>query len=283
MRISANKIITADNCMRSVYYRYVLGITQEVKAANLAFGSAIDAACTTYLEAHTMGQPIPDLEEVFSAEWKSETKCEVDYSSTQTPDKFLSMGRAMVLTFKETWERSGLDVFIMPDGKPALQVKLESQLNSEIGLIGYLDLIAMNDMGLVYVIDIKSAAASYGHEFTEQSDQLTVYQLLMEGNADTLGIDGVDGLGFMCMLKKTKPVVEAPHIVTPRSSSQLAEFRQKCDWFHQDYINGRFPKSAKHAYNSPCSLCNFKDLCTYGDTEGLIIPKQAQQKLALAA
>lgn len=283
MRISANRIITADNCMRSVYYRYVLGITQEVKAANLAFGSAIDAACTIYLEAHTMGQPIPDLEEVFSAEWESETKCEVDYSSTQTPTKFSNMGRAMILNFKKAWEQTGLNVFIMPDGKPALQVKLESQLNSKIHLVGYLDLIAMSDMGLVYVIDLKSAAASYGHEFTEQSDQLTVYQTLMESNAGMLGIDGVDGLGFMCMLKKTNPVVEAPHIVKPRTPAQLAEFRQKCDWFYQDYTQGRFPKSAKHAYNSPCGLCNFKDLCTYGDTEGLVIPKQAQQKLALAA
>jgi len=283
MKISANRIITADNCMRSVWYRYVLGITTSVKPANLAFGSAIDAACTEYLRTHTMGLPIPDLEAFFQKEWESEIDCEVEYSSTQTPEKFLKMGQAMSVQFKKAWEDTGLDVFIMPNGEPALQVKLECNLSPGIDLLGYLDLIAMDSNGSVLVIDLKTAAASYDLEFTEQSDQLTTYQILMEENADTLGIEGVDGLAFMCMLKKTKPVIEQPHIVKPRTELQLNDFRQKCSWFYKDYKSGRFPKSAKHAYNSPCSLCNFKDLCTYGDDTGLVIPKNAQAELSLVA
>lgn len=283
MRISANRIITADNCMRSVWYRYVLGITTAVKPANLAFGSAIDAACTEYLRTHTMGLPIPDLEAFFQKEWESEIDCEVEYSSTQTPEKFLKMGQLMAVNFKKAWEKSGLDVFIMPNGEPALQVKLECKLGPDLSLIGYLDLIAMDINALVSVIDIKSAAASYDIEFTEQSDQLTTYQVLMEENADELGIEGVDQLGFMCMLKKASPVIEQPHMVKPRTELQLNEFRQKCSWFYQDYKSGRFPKSAKHAYNSPCSLCNYKGLCTYGDTSGLVIPKNAQHELLKVA
>jgi CRISPR/Cas system-associated exonuclease Cas4 (RecB family) len=281
MKISANKIITADNCMRMAWYRYILGIKTAVKAANLAFGSAVDTTCTEYLRAHTMGTPIPNLEDFFREEWGRETDCEIEYSSTQTPDKFSTMGQKMVVAFQEEWEKSRLQVFIMPDGSPALQVKLEHRLNARIELIGYLDLIAMDEEAHIVVLDLKTSAATYDPLFVKQADQLTTYQVLVDGNADKLGIERADSVGFMCLLKKASPVVEAPHIVTRRNSTEVAEFKQKCDWFYNDYNSGRFPKSAKHAYNSPCGMCDFKQLCTNGDEEGLIIPEKAQKKLDL--
>lgn len=280
--LSANKIITADTCKRMMYYRYIIGAKSQAKSANLAFGSAIDTACTTYLLASSMGHPMPDIEAVFLEKWEEETDCEVEYSVTKTPKKLVDMGKKMVDLFPNAWEKSGLMVFVMPDGSPALQVKLSCQLKDGLGLMGYLDLIAMTDEGEIVILDLKTAAAAYGELFAWQSDQLTSYNVLLEANRQSLGIDKVDKLGFMCMLKKATPVIEQPGLIPARTSSEIAQFRSKCFDIERDYKQGRFHKASRHAFNSPCELCDFKQLCTFGDTEGLIIPDDKKPLLHAA-
>lgn len=282
LTLSANKIITADTCKRMMYYRYILGIKTSVKSANLAFGSAIDTACTTYLYAISMGLSVPNLEDIFLEKWEEETDCEIEYTVTKTPEKLVDMGKKMVNLFPQAWEKSGLMILVMPDGGPALQVKLSAQLSDTLGLVGYLDLIAMNDDGEIIIIDLKTAAASYGDLFAWQSDQLTSYNILVEANRHTLGIDAVNKLGFMCLLKKVKPVIEQPKLVRARSSQENAEFRSKCFDIERDFQQGRFHKASRHAFNNPCDLCNFKQLCTFGDTEGLIIPEDKKPLLQVA-
>lgn len=282
LTLSANKIITADTCARMMYYRYILGIKSSVKAANLAFGSAVDEACMTYLLAISIGHRVPDLESVFFDKWESETDGEVSYSSTQTPKKLVDMGKKMVSSFAEAWEKSGLMVLIMPDGSPALQLKLSHKFSDSLGLMGYLDLLAMNDDGEIIVIDLKTAAATYGELFLWQSDQLTTYQVLVDANRQYLGIDKVDKLGFMCMLKRVTPIVEQPKIIPARTSSDIAEFHQKCKNLERNFSQGCFDKASRHAFNNPCEMCDYKQLCTFGDTEGLIIPDDKKPLLQVA-
>jgi len=280
--LSANKIITADTCKRMMYYRYIVGIKARAKSANLAFGSAIDTACMTYLLAVSMGHAVPDLNAIFLEKWEEETDCEIEYTVTKTPKKLVDMGKKMVDLFPSAWEKSGLMVFVMPDGSPALQIKLSCQLKDGLGLMGYLDLIAMDDEGQVIVIDLKTAAALYGELFAWQSDQLTAYNVLVDANRQELGIDRVDQLGFMCMLKKVNPTIEQPSLIPARTTSDIAEFRSKCFDIERDYKEGRFHKASRHAFNSPCELCDFKQLCTFKDTDGLIIPDDKKALLQVA-
>lgn len=282
LTLSANKIITADTCKRMLYYRYILEIKNQVKSSNLAFGSAIDTALMTYLLAITMGHQVHDLEAVFLEKWEEETDCEVEYTVTKTPKKLVEMGKKMVSLFPEAWEKSGLMILVMPDGSPALQVQLSCSLKDKLNLRGYLDLIAMNDDGEIIVIDLKTAAAKYGEVFAWQSDQLTAYNILVEANREALGIDTVDQLGFMCMLKKTNPEIEQPHLIPARSSQEIAEFRQKCFDIETTFNQRRFYKASRHAFNNPCELCDFKQLCTFGDTDGLIIPDKSKPLLQAA-
>lgn len=282
LTLSANKIITADTCKRMLYYRYILGIKSQVKSANLAFGSAIDSALMTYLLAATMGHPMPDLEGVFLDRWEEETDCEVEYTVTKTPQKLIDMGKKMVTLFPTAWEKSGLMVLVMPDGSPALQLKLSCRLSDTLGLMGYLDLVAMNDDGEIIVIDLKTAAAKYGEFFAWQSDQLSAYNILVDANSQKLGIDKVEKLGFMCMLKKATPVIEQPHLIPARKPQEIAEFSQKCFDIEATFKKGSFYKASRHAFNNPCELCDYKLLCTFGDTDGLIIPDKSKPLLQAA-
>jgi|TARA_R110000787_G_C13443310_1_gene446604 hypothetical protein len=269
--------------MKQVWYHYKLGIRPKVTSANLAFGKAVDDTVMDYLKAVTLGNRISSIEDVFLRHWKKQSSISLEYSSTQSEKKMREMGAAMAGKFPAAWEESELMVFIMPDGSPALQVELAVQIAPRVSLRGYLDLIAMDQLGRVIILDIKTTGVAYDDLYVRQSDQLTAYQLLVDSHASTLGIEQADQVGFMCLHKKKDPVIHSPQIVDRRPSDRVSEYIQTCQWFVNDYNNGRFNRSPLGAFNSPCSMCDFNRLCSEGCTEDLDIPDRAKVALQLAA
>lgn len=283
MILSPSRVQKGQTCMKQVWYHYKLGIRPKVTSANLAFGKAVDDTVMDYLKAATLGNRISSIEDVFLRHWKKQSSISLEYSSTQSEQKLKDMGAAMAGKFPAAWEESELMVFIMPDGQPALQVDLAVQLAPKVKLRGYLDLIAMDQLGRVIIIDIKTTGVAYDDLYVRQSDQLTAYQLLVDSHAQTLGIEQTDQVGFMCLHKKKDPIIHSPQIVDRRSSDRVSEYIQTCQWFVNDYNNGRFNRSPLGAFNSPCSMCDFNRLCSEGCTEDLEIPDRAKVALQLAA
>ena len=283
MKLSPSRVQKGQTCMKQVYFHYVLGIRPQITSANLAFGKAVDQTVMDYLKSVTLGTSLPSIEDVFLGHWEKESSISLEYSSTQSPEKMMEIGREMVTKFPAAWEESGLMVFIMPDGSPALQVKLKVRITGQDTLFGYLDLIAMDQLGKVIILDVKTTGVAYDDIFVRQSDQLTAYQILVDAHADSLGIDGTDEVGFMCLHKKSKPEVHAPQIVPRRSEARVQEFIKTCQWFIQDYRNGRFTRSPLGAFNSPCKMCDFNRLCSEGCTSDLMIPDEAKLALGIAA
>lgn len=283
MILSPSRVQKGQTCMKQVWYHYKLGIRPKVTSANLAFGKAVDNTVMDYLKAVTLGTRISSIEDVFVRHWKKQTSVSLEYSATQSENKLKEMGAAMAGKFPVKWEESGLMVFIMPDGSPALQVELAVQISPKDSLKGYLDLIAMDQIGRIIILDIKTTGVAYDDLFVRQSDQLTAYQLLVDSHAETLGIEQADQVGFMCLHKKKDPVIHLPQIVDRRPTNRVREYIQTCQWFVNDYNNGRFNRSPLGAFNSPCSMCNFSRLCSEGCTEDLSIPDRAMSALQLAA
>ena len=283
MILSPSRVQKGQTCMKQVWYHYKLGIRPKVTSANLAFGKAVDDTVMDYLKAVTLGNRISSIEDVFLRHWKKQSSISLEYSSTQSEKKMREMGAAMAGKFPAAWEESELMVFIMPDGSPALQVELAVQIAPRVSLRGYLDLIAMDQFGRVIVLDIKTTGVAYDDLYVRQSDQLTAYQLLVDSHASTLGIEQADQVGFMCLHKKVDPVIHPPQIVDRRPSDRVSEYIQTCQWFVNDYNNGRFNRSPLGAFNSPCSMCDFNRLCSEGCTEDLDIPDRAKVALQLAA
>jgi hypothetical protein len=269
--------------MKQVYFHYKLGIRPKITSANLALGKAVDQTVMDYLAAEANGKRLPSLEDVFLRHWKRETAISLEYSATQSEAKMRDMGAAMAAKFPQAWEESGLMVFIMPDGSPALQVALKVKITPRDFLQGFLDLIAMDQEGNVIILDIKTTGVAYDDLYVRQSDQLTAYQLLVDSHAKDLGIERADKVGFMCLHKKKDPVIHQPQIVDRRPSDRVQEYLQTCRWFLEDYFKGRFNRSPLGAFNSPCSMCDFNRLCSEGVTSDLEIPDSAQHLLQQVA
>jgi hypothetical protein len=280
MKVSASQVIKGQTCMKQVFFHYVLRIKPEVQSANLAFGKAVDSTIMDFLAADFYGSEM-SMESSFLKHWETESSKPLEYSATQSEQRFVDMGSKMVNMFPEAWHDTGLMVFTMPDDTPALQVKLELQITPKSFLNGYLDLIAMDHDGQIIVPDVKTTGVAYDDIFVKQSDQLTAYQILVDGHAKTLGIEQVDQLGFLTLQKKVEPEIHKPKLVGRRSPERVQEYKQTCDWYVDDFQAGRFNRTSLGAFNSPCSLCDFKLLCTEGNTDGLVVSDDALATLGL--
>jgi len=269
--------------MKQVFFHYKLGIRPNITSANLAFGKAVDSTSMDYLAALSMGKALPSMEDVFLRHWKKESSIALEYSATQSSTKMMEMGVKMALAFPGAWEESELMIFTMPDGSPALQVKLAVKISPRDTLRGYLDLIALNQDGEIVIIDLKTTGVAYDDTYILQSDQLTAYQIIVDAHADQLGVHGADKVGFMCLHKKTEPVIHQPQIVERRSEDRVQEYLNTCHWYIDAYNTQQFNRCSLGAFNSPCNLCDFRNLCAKGETDDLIIPDMAKAALRLTA
>lgn len=286
IRLSASQIASADNCRRLHWYQSVRKARVAALAANLAFGHCVDAVTREYLRALTLGLALPDPVIDFRRRWSEKTSTEVlVFSATQSPETFERMGIDLLRALPESWDATGFEVALTANGDPMLDLRLSRDLGCESGieltLDGVIDVVVYTDRGDLGVIDVKSSAVIHTSLYAVRSDQLTSYQTLVEGNADSLGLPPLRKLGFWDFLKrKASSRVEKPLLVPTRRPQELAEFRQKCFWIAEDILRKRFPKASRLQFNTPCELCDFAQHCVYGDEDGLVFPASVTQKTA---
>lgn len=281
IRLSASAIACADDCRRMYWYRYIAKVRTVMQSANLSFGKAIDKAVESYLLALTLGQRVPDPVAVFKTEWdKQRNEQSLSYAATQTPEQFERMGLDLMKTFPDVWEKSGMQIALDGDGVPLLQRKLSVNLGRDITLVGVIDLMAYTPSADLALIDAKTTAVANTELFAHRADQLTDYQLLVAAHSKALGIPRVEYLGFFDFLKrKASARCEAPELVPARTPMDIHEFKQKVTWLAEDIRRGRFPRASRMTYNTPCNLCDYAGHCVHGETEGLVIPPDLQQRL----
>ncbi len=156
------------------------------------------------------------------------------------------------------------------EGKPVLETHLEAMLSPGVTLSGTLDLLGLTREGEVVVLDFKTASSPAPESFAKMSDQLGLYQILVDVNAAALGINQVDRLGFMELIKRKVPNgngkagVKArrcmPPVLAPRSD--VTEFVRKARWVAANIEAGYFFPNPRMAWNSPCGLCDYKRCAT---------------------
>lgn len=289
--IRPSHALSYDNCAFAYYLKYILGVKQDFISANLPFGTAVHESCTGYILAQAKGDSSYDPVNVFRELWGKSLDTEpLEFSSTWSADDFTQTGLKLADLFPAKWEATGYTPLIDSEG-PVVERRMQVHVSDDLILTGQPDVVAMDSEASVIPLDIKTSAQAYGEEFLYASEQLTDYQLILEGNAEQLGLDedGVTKLGFFEGLKrkvgKTSrakgPEFLDPLIAPKRTSEQLAERKQKLIWMREDIIRGRFPKRPRMAYNTPCSLCEFREYCLRGDRTGLVFPEEPQQSIAL--
>lgn len=275
-------ILKHDDCPSSYERQYVLGVRTEATSINLPFGTAVHDASTGFLIAEHYGLDF-DPETVFleSFEEKIESSI-IEVSSTRKISDYVEMGRRLAGDFPGNWEKTGLTVLLDKEGKPVVERRLKAQVAPGVILTGTPDIAALDDEGDVAVVDIKTPAQISDPLFLWASDQLTSYQVLLEHNAEAIGLDGVQKLGFFEGIKRKVPTTgkgrgptwEPITLGFSRAEEAKNELIQKILEIKRNKERGYFPRRSRMAYNTPCTMCDFRHWCLTGDTDGLVFPQQ---------
>ncbi|TXI04130.1 MAG: PD-(D/E)XK nuclease family protein [Rhizobium sp.] len=281
--LSHSAISKYEACPEQYRLHYVERLGVRETSSNLVFGSAIDKTIKEIIEGIYHGNEV-DGGERFEATFADLTSREaVQYGRLKKAD-LQKIGSEMMKKFPIVWNRIGHQPLVLPNGKLMMDLELATTLPDGTVLKGVLDIAAVTPEAEVAIEDFKGVASRSAEVVTDMNDQLTSYQLLVEANRKTLGIDSVDKLGFMELVKNKTPVVEEPYLVAPRSPKQLHDYQQKVMWVADDIRKGRFPKRPMNAYNTPCSMCDFVKLCSKGDKSGLHVrPKRKTDDAVPAA
>jgi len=270
-----------QTCPRKYQHRYKDRLASAETSINLGFGGAMDEGASAYIVGHALGHyidPVPIFEEAFEQFCATHI---VAYSTKfQNKEEVLAVGRLLLHRFEAKWKQLGYVALLDPQGKPLVQVELKVTLPGNTVFTAIIDVIVMTPDGRVLIVDVKTPSQASSHQFSELSDQLTGYQLVVESHKDRLGIDHLDGLAFLELIKRpipksgrgTGPEVLDPVICSVRTKSKLEDFVQSRVWMVDDIRRERFPTRSLDAYNTPCDdTCEFLRLCTTGSKEGLVV------------
>lgn len=277
-----------EMCPRQYAYHYVEGWRTAVTSSNLIFGRCLHEAIAEFVIGHTQGKfvdPVP----LFQHKWEKQLSVqEVEFSSTQNSEGLLATGTSLCEQFPAFWEQSGLTALIGPGGEPMVEQKLVMQAATGVKYRGFIDLIAVTEEGEIAIIDFKTSKIQTPDSILLIGEQPTDYQLLVEVNKARLGIERVHKVGFIDLLKrnvpKTKrgkgPEIVGPHLVPARSEKECAERREKIGYLARQIDAGVSFKKPGMAFNTPCSMCDFRNLCLHGSEEGLVRESPSQLKVA---
>lgn len=273
---SHSRVHTYEQCPQMYEFRYIHKLRPEETSSNLIFGGAIHSAIEASVLAHADFEPLPDEDvsavfvEAFNAAIEGK---EITYAKGFDAEIMAKMGAEISVEFNEVWPTFGLTPLLDENGRPLMEQKLTAAIADDIALLGYPDLVAINEAGEIVIIDFKAPRSESSADFVLLSEQLTAYQILVDSIAESLGINKVDKLGYL-ELKKNKtnrvPRVTPPKLVSRRAPAQVQAYVQKLKWIKSDIDNARFPQRPMMAFNSPCSMCDYCQICTKGDTENLI-------------
>ena len=282
------------SCGRKFYYQYVLGLVSLTGAANLYFGTSLHLGIEIYLRTGD----IVKAKEVFSEKWCELTTGNiVEYPQHFDRGTLLDTGVALLDSFANWWDGSGFSIAKLKSGELAIERRLSVRVSNSIILSGTPDVIAIKNQ-LMGPLDWKSVRTQHSEIYSELSDQLTAYRLLLSSNRHLLE-KPLTPIGFQSFIDlqkkkvpeplKNKPGQFAKNAVFPSvfppivsisdRSGLIAEYIEKVQWVGSNITNGVYFRESGKAFNTPCNGCDYAKHCSTGCDEKLITSKYNSFKL----
>jgi hypothetical protein len=287
IRLSPNRIDKWLTCGRQYWYYYEMGWRARGTSATLFTGDIVGKCIEAVVNAKASGVTV-DPVQMFEKLWhEKQIGHEILYNTKQTPDGILKTGKRLMELFPDAWDKTGLVPLTDRDGKPFVERGLTVQLTDDVSLYGIPDIMVISTQdGSVGILDFKAPEKPYDPVSIWQSDQLTHYQILGDAHRERLGIEQVDWLSYMQLIRRAVPKKRGvgPEVLSPgkvprRSEAEIVEYKRKALWVASNIQNGYFPKTPRKPHNTPCTMCDYVNHCTRGSCEGLIIPETKQVAL----
>jgi len=265
-------VLSYENCGYSYYLQYVLQIRTTTTSHSLAFGTAGHKGALPYVAAHALGETV-DTVALFREAWTEQLDNNVVQFSTHSVDELTAIGVKLAQSFPAVWDRSGMRAVVVA-GRPLVENRLRLPLGENVVLTGEPDIIAtsIEDPGMGLIIpDVKFASGESFDGFANISDQLTAYNLLVHFRRNLLGLEGtpIAKVGFCEGLKKKDATWAEPQLAPARTEREMGEYVAKVQMTAALMRKGYFPKRSASGYNTPCAMCDFRNLCLKGDSSGL--------------
>jgi CRISPR/Cas system-associated exonuclease Cas4 (RecB family) len=248
--LSYSAIALYQSCPLRYYFRYVLGLPEQIVAASLVFGAAFHASLQFHFEQLLAGNPPPALDTLLGAfqhAWHQHDGQTIEFAKGEDINSVGRLADRMLSAFQAS-------SFARPEGTI---LGVEEELRGQVipdcpPLVARVDLIVETADALV-VTDFKTSRRGWGPaHVSDASPQLLLYSELANSLADGKALR----LEFAVMTKAESPSLTL-HPVEP-DPQQIERTKR---------IVERVWKSirAGHLYPSPspiqCPTCPFREAC----------------------
>lgn len=290
--LSPSSIATYENCPMAYFLGRKLRVDTVLKSAALGFGGAMAKAMEAFKLGTVTGEhvdPVP----VFVDAWESFTANNtVKYGKYETEESLTATGTKLMQDYPSAWAREGLTVALDAQGVPMIERKFTVDLGESTMLKAKLDLMAYDRDWKLLLIDEKTSRQVTDIRFALMGEQLTAYQMTVKAHEQSLGLPDVQGLAYWELIKRAipksasrgqGPTIEPISSVDARSDEAVSKFVRKARAIAQRVRDGDFPKTPRMAWNTPCTNCDFLDLCAQRRTDGLVFKSEEYKEAALLA
>lgn len=260
--LSPSRVQAFDDCRRKYWLSYEVKVSLSSTSSNLVFGSCYDEVFNTFIKSTVLNGQRFDCGDLFAAKFEAETNAkEVAYNKTMHKDDLMAIGIAMSRQIPEAWEATGFTPLFDKDGEPVLQREIVLDLGNGVKYRMKLDLGVVTRDGEIAIIDNKTSSKSTDPELLDMLEQVVDYQIGVDAIGPEHDWDRVAKIGFWEGVKKKAPVINAPVLRDRASDLEVVDRLRKLQWVAEDIRSGRFPKSPRAAYNTPCGMCDMRRLC----------------------
>jgi putative RecB family exonuclease len=248
--VSYTRLTTWQDCPRRFKFRYVDEAPEEGTAVNLVFGTAMHEAAEAFLESLAQtpkgdDEIIAVFERAFrdSVKFAEESQSPLDCSPEEL-EALVEKGKAMLRCFTTKVDRNAKVV--------GTELAFDVEVQPGVALTGYLDCLLMTGLNQFKIVELKTAARTYGEDRLRFDLQPTCY---MAAAQRLLPPGAKVEFEYWLMMKTKEPDLKFLPVV--RSDQDHDELHQLI----RDYLKAIGAQVFPRRRSYQCDGCGYAKLC----------------------
>lgn len=283
---------------RAWYYKYLLGLKEEIMGSPLFFGSIVETGVDVILKGGTLEQAHETFEKnmrAYNVNGKFEnlvTSNKVRYNKADfqehlftakelsdlepKPHQFkahqslIRSGKMMITEFHQS---------IMPNIKKVISTQEYFSIKNSVGdeIMGYADIICEWEDGRLLVPDLKTSSVAYKNDAVQTMEKGSQTAIYYEALRDKYPLDGTGFLVLEKKVRKRDPQMRSQIILDKPSDEIIDETLEQYDQVIHDIKQGFFPCKSP-ACDKYGQKCAFNCYCASEGTDMTGLVKFSRRK-----